>query len=274
MKAPISWLRSLVELPHGVTTQQLADAFTRTGLQVEHIELMGNQVTGPVVVGRVVSFVEEPQKNGKTIRWCHVDCGEQFNITDENPDVTDGRGIICGADNFAQGDYVVVALPGAELPGGFKISSRRTYGHVSDGMICAADELGIGEDHTGIIVLPANEASRAGLGSEAMALLGVPDEILDIDVTPDMSYCLSMRGLSREAAQAFDVPYNDIYSRRVPEPSQGAYRCVSNRTTVSCSLTWSSTTSTPSPRLRRGCATAWRPVACAPSACRSTSPTM
>ena len=143
MKAPISWLRSLVELPHGVTTQQLADAFTRTGLQVEHIELMGNQVTGPVVVGRVVSFVEEPQKNGKTIRWCHVDCGEQFNITDENPDVTDGRGIICGADNFAQGDYVVVALPGAELPGGFKISSRRTYGHVSDGMICAADELGI-----------------------------------------------------------------------------------------------------------------------------------
>ena len=136
---------------------------------------MGNQVTGPVVVGRVVSFVEEPQKNGKTIRWCHVDCGEQFNITDENPDVTDGRGIICGADNFAQGDYVVVALPGAELPGGFKISSRRTYGHVSDGMICAADELGIGEDHTGIIVLPANEASRAGLGSEAMALLGVPD---------------------------------------------------------------------------------------------------
>lgn len=223
MKAPISWLRSLVELPHGVTTQQLADAFTRTGLQVEHIELMGNQVTGPVVVGRVVSFVEEPQKNGKTIRWCHVDCGEQFNITDENPDVTDGRGIICGADNFAQGDYVVVALPGAELPGGFKISSRRTYGHVSDGMICAADELGIGEDHTGIIVLPANEASRAGLGSEAMALLGVPDEILDIDVTPDMSYCLSMRGLSREAAQAFDVPYNDIYSRRVPEPSQGAY---------------------------------------------------
>ena len=223
MRAPVSWLRSMVELPHGVTTQQLADAFTRTGLQVEHIETVGDQVSGPVVVGRVVSFVAEPQTNGKTIRWCHVDCGEQYNITDENPDVTDGRGVVCGADNFSEGDYVVVALPGAELPGDFKIASRRTYGHVSDGMICAVDELGVGEDHTGILVLPPSEASRAGLGSDAMALLGAPDEIFDIDVTPDMSYCLSMRGLSREAAQAFDVPYNDIYSRRVPEPSQTAH---------------------------------------------------
>ncbi|MFZ2626010.1 MAG: phenylalanine--tRNA ligase subunit beta [Propionibacterium sp.] len=223
MKAPMSWLRELVELPHGVTTGQVADAFTRTGLQVEHIEDFGNEVSGPVVVGRVLSFVEEPQHNGKTIRWCHVDCGTEQNVSARNPEITDARGIVCGADNFAVGDHVVVALPGAVLPGDFAIAARKTYGHISDGMICAEDELGLGEDHAGIIVLPPAEARKAGLGADAMVVLGAPDEVLDIDVTPDMGYCLSLRGLAREAAQAFDVPYNDIYSRKVPAPSQDAH---------------------------------------------------
>ncbi|WP_316669542.1 phenylalanine--tRNA ligase subunit beta [uncultured Propionibacterium sp.] len=222
MRAPMSWLRDLVELPHGVTTAQVADAFTRMGLQVEHIETVGGGITGPVVVGRVLDFVEEPQRNGRTIRWCRVDVGP-LNGSENNPDITDARGIVCGAQNFARGDYVVVCLPGAVLSGGSRIGARRTYGHMSDGMICAADELGIGEDHTGIIVLPPAEAARAGLGSDALALLGVPDEVLDIDVTPDLGYALSMRGLAREAAQAFDVPYNDLYSRRVPAKTQGAY---------------------------------------------------
>ncbi|SER51076.1 phenylalanyl-tRNA synthetase beta chain [Propionibacterium cyclohexanicum] len=224
MKAPMSWLRELVELPHGVTTAQVADAFTRTGLQVEHVEAFGDQVRGPVVVGRVMSFVEEAQRNGKTIRWCRVDCGAEHNLSSHNPDITGARGIVCGAANFDAGDYVVVALPPAVLPGDFAISARKTYGHISDGMICAEDELGLGADHEGILVLPPGEAARAGLGSDAMALLGAPDEVLDIDVTPDMGYCLSMRGLAREAAQAFDVPYNDLYSRQVPPPCQDAYR--------------------------------------------------
>lgn len=218
----MSWLRDLVELPHGVTCAQVADAFTRMGLQVEHVETVGADVSGPVVVGRVLDFVEEPQRNGRTIRWCRVDVGP-FNDSEVNPEIENARGIVCGASNFAKGDHVVVSLPGAVLAGGFGISARRTYGHMSDGMICAADELGIGEDRTGIIVLPPAEAARAGLGSDAMALLGAPDEVLDIDVTPDLGHALSMRGLAREAAQAFDVPYNDLYSRRVPDPAQDAH---------------------------------------------------
>ncbi|MFZ2443386.1 MAG: hypothetical protein WAW51_13565, partial [Ilumatobacteraceae bacterium] len=87
MRVPMSWLRELVALPPATTTQQVADALTRVGLQVERIEATGADITGPVVVGRVLEFVDEPQKNGKIIRWCQVDVGE-------GP-----RGIICGAHN-------------------------------------------------------------------------------------------------------------------------------------------------------------------------------
>lgn len=212
MRAPISWLRSLVALPPEATTAAIADRLTRVGLQVEHIDQLGANILGPVVVGRVRSFTAEPQTNGKTIRWCSVDVGEP-----------EPRGIVCGAANFEAGDYVVVALPGAILPGSFAISARTTYGHVSDGMMCAWDELGLGEDHTGIIVLNPLEAAAAGLGSDARTLLQARDEVLDIDVTPDMGYCLSIRGLARETAQAFAVPYTDRYLRPTPAPRQAGH---------------------------------------------------
>ena len=213
MRVPMSWLRDLVTLPANVTTAQLADALTRAGLQVERIEVTGAEVSGPVVVGRVLDFVEEPQRNGKTIRWCQVDVGEDA-----------PRGIVCGALNFAVGDLVVVALPGAVLPGGFEISARKTYGHVSDGMICAEDELGLGEDHTGIMVLPELVDGRVPeLGSDAMALLQARDEVLEVDVTPDIGYCLSMRGIAREAAQAFNVAFTDPYLVGAWGPHSGGY---------------------------------------------------
>nr|WP_284290969.1 hypothetical protein [Angustibacter aerolatus] len=104
-------------------------ALVRVGLEEE--ALHGGDITGPVVVGRVVERVPEPQKNGKTINWCQVDVGAA------NGGV---RGIVCGAHNFDAGDHVVVSLPGAVLPGGFAISARKTYGHVSDGMICGSLE--------------------------------------------------------------------------------------------------------------------------------------
>ena len=107
------------------------------------------------------SWSSEPQKNGKTIRWCQVDVGEHGQrLTDGTP-----QGIVCGALNFAVGDLVVVVLPGAVLPGGFAISARKTYGHVSNGMICSARELGLGDDHDGIIVL--QDGSRATRRSSA-----------------------------------------------------------------------------------------------------------
>ncbi|MFN2561182.1 MAG: phenylalanine--tRNA ligase subunit beta, partial [Jatrophihabitans sp.] len=120
MKAPVSWLAEHVDLPDAVTPRQLADALIRVGIEVESVESGADGLTGPIVVGRVAAFADEAQKNGKTIRWCQVDVG------DEEP-----RGIVCGAHNFAVGDLVVVSLPGAVLPGGFAIAARKTYGHVS-----------------------------------------------------------------------------------------------------------------------------------------------
>lgn len=210
MKAPISWLRELVTLPEEATTQSIADAFTSLGLTVERIEQVGSPVTGPLVVGRVLSMTDEPQKNGKTIHYCRVDVGEEYNdpATDEYPA---SRGIVCGAHNFGEGDLVVVSLPGAVLPGDFQISARKTYGHISDGMICAEDEIGLGGDHEGIMVLQAGSP-----GDDAIELLWSSDDVLDIDVTPDLGHCLSMRGLAREAAVSHGVSYTDKYRQSLP----------------------------------------------------------
>ena len=221
MKAPVSWLRDLVALPADLTTKQLADQFTGVGLTVEHIESTASPVSGPLTVGRVLSIAEEPQKNGKVIRYCRVDVGEQNDpATDEFPE---SRGIVCGAHNFEVGDLVVVALPGTVLPGDFHIAARKTYGHISDGMICAEDEIGLGDDHTGIMVLPEGSAEP---GDDATELLWQADEVLDIDVTPDLSYCLSMRGLAREAGIANSVSFDDPYRAHLPEPQDGGHPIV------------------------------------------------
>src|SRR5262249_50805497 len=156
----------------------------------------------------VIEFVEEPQKNGKTIRWCQVDVGEG-----------EPRGIVCGASNFRAGDLIVAVLPGAVLPGPFAISARKTYGHVSDGMICSARELGIGTDHNGILVLSPDSAKP---GDDAMSVLGLDDAVLDIAITPDRGYCLSIRGLAREASAALDVPFHDV-TAQLPPPDDSGY---------------------------------------------------
>ena len=221
MKAPISWLRDLVTLPAGVTTAQLAEQFTSVGLTVEHIESTESPVTGPLTVGRVLSSVDEPQKNGKIIRYCRVDVGHHNDpATDEYPA---SRGIVCGAHNFDEGDLVVVALPGTVLPGDFHIAARKTYGHLSDGMICSQLELGLGEDHDGIIVLPAGAGTP---GDSAVDLLWTADQVLDIDVTPDLSYCLSLRGLAREAAIANGVSFEDPYRHHLPGAVDGGHPVV------------------------------------------------
>ena len=211
MRAPLSWMRELAEIPGD--TAEVARAMTDAGLQVERIDDPSAAIDGPVVVGRVLDFVDEPQKNGKVIRWCHVDVGPY------NPEGEPGRGIVCGAHNFAAGDYVAVALTGTTLPGGFFIDARKTYGHISDGMICAEDELGLGTDHQGIMVLPPQPASEPG--SDALVLLGAREAIFDIDVTPDMGYCLSVRGLAREAAQITGGRFADPYATPVPADSGG-----------------------------------------------------
>jgi phenylalanyl-tRNA synthetase beta chain len=212
MRAPVSWLLEHVDLPADVSPRELADRLVAIGLEVEGVESGADGLSGPIVVGRVLSFVDEPQKNGKLIRWCSVDVGAH-NVDGEP------RGIVCGAHNFAEGDLVVVSLPGAVLPGGFAISARKTYGHVSDGMICSVRELGIGDDHEGILVLPPDSAAP---GDDPLDLLGLREAVLDVAVTTDRGYCLSIRGLARELAAGFRASFTDIASD-VPAPDGGAY---------------------------------------------------
>ena len=214
MRVPLSWLREYVELPTDLTAQDLAHRLTALGLKLEALESPGADISGPLVVGRVLSFEAEPQKNGKVIRWCRVDVGPEHNDPDG------GRGIVCGADNFAVGDLVVVVLPGGVLPGPFAISARKTYGHVSDGMICSTRELGIGDDHGGILVLQPDEAKP---GDDAAALLHLRDDVIEFEINPDRAYALSLRGVAREAALALGVPLRDPARRDVPEPDDRGY---------------------------------------------------
>ena len=108
------------------------------------------------------------------------------------------------------------SLPGAVLPGGFAISSRKTYGHVSDGMICSVAELGIGKDHSGILVL---EPGTAEPGADANELLGLDDTVIELNITPDRGYCFSVRGLARELACGFDLEYADPGGRAPCRPT-------------------------------------------------------
>ena len=196
MRLPYSWLREVVAAGApgwDVEPHDLERALIRVGHEVEDIITLG-PVSGPVVIGRVAA-IEELAEFKKPIRACKVDVGEG----------TD-RDIVCGATNFAVGDLVVVALPGAMLPGDFQIATRKTYGRTSDGMICSASELELGSDHSGILVLPAGTAEP---GADAHAVLGLDDVVFDLAVTPDRGYGLSVRGIAREIACAYDLNFVD-----------------------------------------------------------------
>ncbi|TCN30471.1 phenylalanyl-tRNA synthetase beta subunit [Kribbella orskensis] len=210
MRVPLSWLREYVELPAGVTGRDVGEKLVRAGLEVETVDEAGAGLTGPLVVGKVLSYEPEPQKNGKTIRWTSLDIGKD-----------EPQWVVCGADNYEVGDLVVVVLPGAVLPGGFAISARKTYGHVSNGMICSSSELGLGDDGLhGIVVLEPGEATP---GDDAIELLQLRDDVLDIAVTPDRGYCLSIRGVAREAATAYGVELKDPAALTVTGAETGGY---------------------------------------------------
>ena len=206
MRVPLSWLRDYAALPDDLDGRTLAEALIRAGLEVETVDQVGAEITGPLVIGKVLAYEVEVHSNGKSIRWCQVDVGSH------NAD-SGSRSVVCGAHNFEVGDFVVVALPGTVLPGGFGISARKTYGHVSDGMICSAKELGLGDDHSGILVL---EEPDLAPGTDAAPVLHLRDEVLDIAVTADRGYCLSLRGIARESAQALEVAFTDPADRAVP----------------------------------------------------------
>jgi phenylalanyl-tRNA synthetase beta chain len=207
MRVPLSWLREYAPLPEPVDVTEVSRRLTAAGLEVESVESVGHDTHG-VVVAQVLS-IEELTGLKKPIRYCRVAVSEaQLNAPAE-----EAAGVICGAINFAIGDRVALAQPGAVLPGGFEIGARKTYGHISEGMICSASELAIGDDHAGIIVLPA----AAPLGQDFVSYAGLRDEVYEIAVTPDRGYAVSVRGLARELASAFGVPFTDPAETELPD---------------------------------------------------------
>ncbi|WP_329240443.1 phenylalanine--tRNA ligase subunit beta [Streptomyces canus] len=212
MRVPLSWLREYVDLPATETGRDVQAKLVSAGLEVETVEHLGADLKGPLVVGQVLT-IEELEGFKKPIRFCTVDVG-QANGTGEPQE------IVCGARNFQVGDKVVVVLPGATLPGGFSISARKTYGRTSHGMICSGDELGMGDDGShGIIVLPP----ETEVGKDAIELLELVDEVLDIAVTANRGDCLSIRGVAREAAIGYGLPLRDPALLDVPGPNAFGY---------------------------------------------------
>nr|BBF96136.1 phenylalanine tRNA synthetase, beta subunit [Mycolicibacterium peregrinum] len=211
MRIPFSWLREAVRAgapDWDASVEELEETFIRIGHEVEEIIPIG-PVSGPLTVGRVAE-IEELTEFKKPIRACKVDVGVQ-NLDGEF------RDIVCGATNFAVGDLVVVALPDTVLPGDFKIATRKTYGRVSDGMICSASEMNLGVEGAGILVLPEGTAEP---GTPAADILGLDDVVFHLAITPDRGYCLSVRGLAREIACANDLEFVDL-ADVTPLPAEG-----------------------------------------------------
>lgn len=222
----IDWLREHVQTPDNLTVEQLSQDLVKVGLETETIHR--SSVTGPLVVGRIIDHTPEPQKNGKTINWCHIDVGEKYNDTDAQGNKVP-RGIICGAPNVRTGMLAVVALPGAVLPGDFEIAVRKTYGHVSEGMCCSEAEIGLSDSHDGIIDLERQGFSEAEVaelkpGDDAIHLLHLDVPILEINITPDRGYAFSYRGVAREYHHSTGEPYTDPVpelTRTAPEAKPG-----------------------------------------------------
>ena len=194
MRAPLSWIKEFVDIPASVTAEQISDGLIRVGFEVEEIIKQGADLTGPLKFAKVLS-IEEITEFKKPIRYVGLDCGEGQT-----------RYVICGATNFAVGDLIVAALPGAVLPGDFKIGARETYGKTSNGMICSGRELGISDDHAGIMVFAEGEVT---IGGDAIEALQINDVIFDVSVNPDRGYALSIRGIAREVAGSLGLKFTD-----------------------------------------------------------------
>lgn len=209
-----SWLTGLLQRANpgwSVTPEELDAGFIRVGFETEGYAPVP-ETTGPLVIGRVES-IEELTEFKKPIRHCMVNVGDA-NGTGEL------QSIICGARNFTEGSTVVVCLPGTVLPGGFAISARETYGRMSAGMICSAAELGMTDkQNAGIITL---DASVGEPGTDARAILGLDDTVFEVNITPDRGYALSLRGLARELASAFELDFIDPAAQRVDLPTSPA----------------------------------------------------
>ncbi|OPY07185.1 MAG: Phenylalanine--tRNA ligase beta subunit [Syntrophaceae bacterium PtaB.Bin038] len=179
MKVSLKWLRDYVDLD--ITPQELADRLTMAGLEVDAVEEYTPAFTG-VVTARILSMRRHPD----------ADKLHLLEVTTGGEPIP----IVCGAPNMKPGDVVALATVGAAIPGGYTIKSSKIRGEASEGMLCSEDELGIGPDASGLLILPPDTP----LGENLIDVLDLRDTVLDIGVTPNRADCLSIVGIAREAA--------------------------------------------------------------------------
>ena len=192
MRVSYEWLKTMVDVPED--PRELVREYTRTGTEVEAVETVGASLDH-VVTGRVLT--KEPHPDSDHMWVTTVDVGAANLGADGAPEPLQ---IVCGAQNFEAGDHIVVALVGAELPGGVKIKKSKLRGVVSCGMNCSQRELGLGGDHAGIMILPQD----APVGVPYTQYAGLSDVVLDCEITPNRPDCLSMIGMARETGAVLD----------------------------------------------------------------------
>ncbi|MET0201149.1 MAG: phenylalanine--tRNA ligase subunit beta, partial [Gaiellaceae bacterium] len=201
MRVPVSWLRDYV--PVEMPLPELAERLSISSAEVEGIERRGvpdeDGNLGLFRVGRVLEAAKHP--NADRLQLCQVDVGEG------GP-----RQIVCGAWNFGAGATVAVALPGARLPGGLQLEQRKVRGELSDGMILAEDEVALGTDHSGIMVLPETEP-----GTPLGDVLPLVEEVLLVESTGNRPDLLSVYGLAREIAALYELELGQVPGSD-PEP--------------------------------------------------------
>lgn len=193
MKVSLKWLSEYVEVPTDL--KAFCDRLDLTGTGVEGVERTGDMYDH-VVTGKILEKQAHPDSDHMWVT--KVDVGAANVDKDGNPEPLQ---IVCGAQNFNQGDHVVVATIGAVLPGDFKIKKSKLRGVVSCGMNCSARELGIGSDHDGIMILPED----APIGMPLADYLKLSDTVLDLEITPNRPDCLSMVGMAREVGAMYAV---------------------------------------------------------------------
>ncbi|MDR1303418.1 MAG: phenylalanine--tRNA ligase subunit beta, partial [Puniceicoccales bacterium] len=191
MKVSLNWLKRFVDLAD--TSEGIGEAFVKVGFEVESVTHRGFAENDSVVVGKILDFEKHPDADHLNI--CRVDVGDG-----------DIRQIVCGAKNFKESDYVPVALPGAVLPGAIKIKKSKLRGVESDGMMCSSHELGLGDDHAGLLILEKNYP----LGMKIHDVFRDSDVIFDLELTSNRGDALSHCGVARELAAWYDLPLKPI----------------------------------------------------------------
>lgn len=197
MEVSLNWLKEYVHVPEDI--QEFCDRLDLTGTGVEGREVKGASFEN-IVTAKVVSKEKHPDSDHMWV--CRVDVGEYNLGEDGEPEPLQ---IVCGAQNFNEGDHIVTALVGAELPGDIKIKKSKLRGITSFGMNCSERELGLGSDHSGIMILPED----APIGMPFSEYYQNTDVVLDLEITPNRPDCLSITGLAREVGAMYQNDWND-----------------------------------------------------------------